>query len=256
MRHKRIKRIFTRIIKGKQLVGFEVESHPKIIYLTGSNIKQNTKLEINEIEMLTGSYIRPDYYKKGEIMFNGNICEKDNAIIRDFWITLNISDLKEFRKSNEHKLLNFKEIKKIFTFSRNGKIGCGIKTTDDEVVFLPKKRLEALTNLEASEFHILESSYINPLFYKDGETMVFGQKCYGNNTVIKALNLRFSGNINQMHQNFEANEPNYYYSDNNTSNFYDFDEFSGPNDGYGGRLDDDFINDVLDGNPDAYWNID
>lgn len=36
----------------------------------------------------------------------------------------------------------------------------------------------------------------------------------------------------------------------------DFDEYGGPSDGYGGRLDDDFINDALDGNPDAYWNID
>lgn len=37
---------------------------------------------------------------------------------------------------------------------------------------------------------------------------------------------------------------------------YEYEEYGGPSDGYGGRLDDDFINDVLDGDPDAYWNID
>lgn len=35
-----------------------------------------------------------------------------------------------------------------------------------------------------------------------------------------------------------------------------YSQYGGPLDGYGGSLDDDFINDVLDGKPDAYWNID
>ncbi|MFD2718068.1 hypothetical protein ACFST9_05040 [Hymenobacter monticola] len=42
-----------------------------------------------------------------------------------------------------------------------------------------------------------------------------------------------------------------------------WDEFDGPvegstrySDGYGGYLDDDYINDVLDGDADAYWNLD
>lgn len=40
------------------------------------------------------------------------------------------------------------------------------------------------------------------------------------------------------------------------SEYTGFEEYGGPSDGYGGRLDDDYIDDVLDGHPDAYWNID
>lgn len=35
-----------------------------------------------------------------------------------------------------------------------------------------------------------------------------------------------------------------------------YSEYGGPSDGYGGYLDDDFINDVLDGDPSAIWNLD
>jgi hypothetical protein len=64
--NKKITRVFARIIKGKQLVGFEIENQKYTIFLSGSNVKQNTHLEINEIEMLEGSLIRPDFYAKGE----------------------------------------------------------------------------------------------------------------------------------------------------------------------------------------------
>ena len=62
--NKKISRIFTRIIKGKQLVGFEIENQKYTIFLSGSNVKQNTHLEINEIEMLEGSLIRPVFMPK------------------------------------------------------------------------------------------------------------------------------------------------------------------------------------------------
>ena len=255
--NKKISRVFARIIKGKQLVGFEIENQKYTIFLSGSNVKQNTHLEINEIEMLEGSLIRPDFYAKGEKMINGKICKKSNFLIRDFWITLVPNNLEYFREINEHKKLDFKIIKQIFTFSRNGKINCGVKTLDEEVVFVTKKRLEGLTDLNESEFHILEDSYINPLFYKKGEIMAGGKKCYSDNSITKELNLRFSGNVMQMHQNFEENEPNFYYSNsNNSKNSSSYDEYGGPDDGYGGHIDDDFINDVLGGHPDAFWNID
>ncbi|MBL85962.1 MAG: hypothetical protein CMO82_04805 [Winogradskyella sp.] len=258
MRHKKIKRVFARIKKGRQLVGIEVENHNYTIFLSGSNVKQNTGLNINEIEMLEGSLIRPDFYKKGEKMFNEKICEKDNLLIRDFWITLVPNNIEKFKAINQTKKIDFKQIKQVFTFTRNGRVNCGIKTLDDEVVFVTKKRLEGLTSLDESEFHILENSYINPIYYKNGEIMAGGKKCYSDNSIIKELNLRFSGNVEQMHQNFEENEPNFYYSHSNNSNYSSnsYAEYGGPSDGYGGHIDDDFINDVLGGHPDAYWNID
>lgn len=52
---------------------------------------------------------------------------------------------------------------------------------------------------------------------------------------------------------------NYYNDFNNNDWDYDtdsdYDEYGGPSDGYGGRLDDDFINDALGGQADAIWNI-
>ena len=255
MEHKKITEVFVRIVKGRQIVGFKVENHKYTIFLTGSNIKQNTNLNINEVDMLVGSLIRTDFYKKGEKMFSGKICDKDNLLIRDFWITLVPDNLNKFRKLNRHKKLNFKKISQIFTFSRNGRINCGIKTLDEEVTFVTKRRLERLTNLDETEFHILENSYINPVYYKSGEIMANGEKCYSNNKLIKELNLRFSGNVEQMHQNFEENKPKSYHSKSNHSND-SYDKYGGPSDGYGGNIDDDFINDVLGGHPDAYWNID
>lgn len=35
-----------------------------------------------------------------------------------------------------------------------------------------------------------------------------------------------------------------------------YNKYGNPSDGYGDSLDDDFIDDALDGEPDAYWNID
>lgn len=258
MGHKKITKVFARIVKGRQLVGFEVENHKFTIFLSGSNVKQNTGLDINEVEMLEGSLIKPDFYKIGEKMFNGKVCEKDNALIRDFWITLVPNNINEFKNVAEHKKLGFKKISQVFTFSRNGMVTCGIKTLDDKVVFVTKRRLEGLTNLDETEFHILENSFINPVFYKNGEIMAGGKKCYADNSIIKELNLRFSGNVVQMHQNFEENEPNFYYSSSDNTNYStsSYDEYGGPRDGSGGYLDDDFINDALGGEPEAYWNID
>ncbi|AWH74383.1 hypothetical protein DCS32_09495 [Dokdonia sp. Dokd-P16] len=253
---KKIKRVFARIINGKQLIGFEIANQSRVVFLTGSNVKQNTNLEVYEVEMLTDSFIKPIYYKQNETMFNGKVCTKDDIIIKDFWITMVPDNYEEFKEENSHKLMPFRKIKQIFTFTRNGKVNCGIKNINDDVVFVTEKRLSALTNLDSSEFHILEGSFINPSFYEDGEIMANGSKCYGTNKIVKELNLRFLGNINQMHENFENSEPKYYISNANHSYDSSYEIYGGPGDGYGGHLDDDFINDVLGGHPDAYWNID
>lgn len=77
-RHKKIIKIFPRIKYGRQLVGFELESYPYIIYLTAKQIKANTKLEINEIDLLIGSTIRPEFYQIGEQRLNGKITSEEN----------------------------------------------------------------------------------------------------------------------------------------------------------------------------------
>ena len=257
-RHKKIINVFSRIKKGRQLVGFEVENYPYLIYLTAKQIKDNTQLEINEIDMLIGSTIRPEFYQRGEKRFDGEITNEENKFIKDFWITLNALTIEEFKLKNRHNYINLEVIEKVFTFNRNSVQNVGIKTKQENTYFVTSKRLSALTNLEPSEFHILESSFVNPEFYINGEIMAGGNVCYGDNKIIKALNLRFMGNFEEMHEHFENYGHKYYSSRKSLSrnSHYSYDEYNGPSDGYGGYLDDDFTNDVLDGHPDAYWNID
>ena len=47
-------------------MGFKVEGITKFLYLSPANVKQNTGAELNEVEILIGSAIRPKFYKKGE----------------------------------------------------------------------------------------------------------------------------------------------------------------------------------------------
>lgn len=248
-RHKIITEVFTRIKKGRQIVGFRVENFPYVIYLTAKQVKQNTNLEIDEVEMLVGSGIRAVFYKKGEELFDGSICYCDNILIKEFWITI-VQDIDEFKALNNFKLVDLEIIINVFTFKRINVESVGIKTSNGNVYFVTVKRLSALTKLEASEFHILEKSFVKPEFYHNGEKMANGEICYGENKIIKALNLRLRGNVEEMHEYFE-NGSNYFYSMQPSYEYY-----GGPSDGYGGSLDDDFINDVLDGDPEAYWNID
>ena len=67
MRHKTIKRVFGRIRKKRQLIGLEVDGFEKIIYLVYPQIRDVLKIDSSQLEALTGSTIRPVFFKKGEI---------------------------------------------------------------------------------------------------------------------------------------------------------------------------------------------
>ena len=60
-----------------------------------------------------------------------------------------------------------------------------------------------------------------------------------------------------LHNNFlskkATNTFTEYGHDNTTDNYSNY---GGPSDGYGGRLDDEYIDDAFGGEADAYWNID
>ena len=86
MRHRIIKDVFTIIFQGRQRIGFETEGLNEVIYLSYGNVKQCTGIKINEVEILIGSKIRPEFYQVGEKMLNGKICDNQQTIIKDFWI--------------------------------------------------------------------------------------------------------------------------------------------------------------------------
>ena len=253
IRHKKIINISTFFHKGKQRVEIEIKNNKASIYLTPSNIKQNTNVEVNELEILIGSKIRPTYFKIGEKMLNGEKCTIENLIIKDFWITPSTS-IEEMRKLNESKILPLKRIQKVFQFTRNNKNSVGFDIGEEKAIFLSSNRLEGLTQLDPSEFHILQNSYVAPVYFQKGEVLFNGEKAYKSNVLLKKLNLRYSGTVEEMHSNIVEDNSNFYYSENDNSKSYD--QYGGPSDGYGDYLDDDFINDALGGEPSAYWNID
>ncbi|HRN40723.1 MAG TPA: hypothetical protein PK649_01465 [Vicingus sp.] len=208
MRHRLIKDVSTIIYKGRQRVRFEVEGLERCIYLSSGNVKQSTGVKIDEVEILIGSKLRPKFYQVGEEMYNGKICENESIIIKNFWIECSDS-IEEMKIKNSDKLKQFHEINKVFQFYKNEKYVVGFKTIDEKTTFINSDRLHKLTLLDPSEYHILEGSYINPEYYQDGEIMHGGTKCYKSGIILKALNLRFYGKTEEMHERFEKSEPLY-----------------------------------------------
>lgn len=241
MRHKPIQNIRTRIHKNKLLVIIEFKNK-EFVFLRPENIRQNTTIEVNELELLIDSTLRIDFYKKGDKMFNDKICSKDDILVKEYFFEL-AEPIEKLRESKKENLLAFKKIKEIFYFQKYGRENVGIKTEDDNVTFLSLKRFEIQSKLEKSEQHILIGSYIFPEYYKIGETLPNGKEVTANNKLLKWINLRYSERIDKMHQNFEENIA-----------YYDGEDDYNPYDDYG--TDEDFIRDVLDGDPSNYWNID
>ena len=244
MNSKTIIDIFTLIYKGNQRVGIKVEGMEKYIYLTASNIKHNTNIEITEVEILIGSKIKPEFYKKGEIMFNGQIFKGDYPIVKDFWIECS-DTIERMKENNASKLKPFRKINKAFSYNKYGKDTICFKTENNEAIFIFADRVTKLASLDLSEIHILEGSYISPEYFREGENIYEGMNrepeyCRKSNVLLKNLNLRLSGSVEEMHENFEDSEPQYTTSRQKQD--YDWSDIAGTYD-----------SEVMTA---AYWNID
>lgn len=219
MRHKKILEVFTIIYKGRQRVGFKVEGMDKYIFLGPANVKQCTNVKLTEVEILIGSTLRPELYKEGEEMVNGQICKGDYPVIKNFWIECSDS-IENMRKRNADKLKVFKEIQKVFAFNRNDKDIIGFDVGEEKAVFVPANRVTNLTKLDLSEIHILEGSFIAPEYYNEGENIYEGINhepvlCRKSGVIVKDLNLRLFGKVEEMHERYENSEPSY------STGFYD-----------------------------------
>ena len=78
MCYKKILNVFTIIWKGNQKVGFKVENLEKNLFLNPSYVSRNTGVQINELEALIGSNIKPIFYKVGETMESGKSISRGN----------------------------------------------------------------------------------------------------------------------------------------------------------------------------------
>ena len=254
MRHKKILEVFTFIKKGRQKVGFKVEGMEKYLILRPSNVRQCTGIDLTEVEILIGSTIRPELYKEGEEMINGQIWNGDYPIIKNFWIECSDS-IENMRKNHADKLKDFKEIKKVFSFNRNHEDLIGFDIGEEKAVFVRANRLINLTKIDLSEIHILEGSLIAPEYYKEGENLYDGRDhepelCRKSGVILKNLNLRLFGNVEEMHERHENSEPS--YSTDHYSSYVDYDS------GYDSSnwLADAAGSDDPEVMSVAYWNMD
>lgn len=247
MRHKLIRNIKTRIRKKRQLVIVEFDNN-EFVFLSANNIKQNTNLEFNEIELLIGSTLKIDFYIKGEKMFNDKICEKDNVLVKEYFFELQ-KPVDRLRIENKNQLLPYKKIKKIFYFNKFNRENAGIETEDGKVIFLTLKRLEIQSRLDKSEQHILIGSFIMPEYHKKGEKFSNGS-IVQNDNVLKWINLRYSDNIEGMHESFENNVgyydgEDYYEGSDDSPGAYGYSSW--------GEMT---LYEAFEGDASNYWNID
>lgn len=258
MAHLKIKNVFTCIRNGIQWVGFHIGDNEKCVFLSPAQVRQCTNVNIDEVEILIGSTLSPEFYKAGETMFNGKVCETPETQIKDFWIEPS-GTIEEMRELNSDKIKPYKKIKKVFQFHRNGKDIVGFDVNEEKAIFINANSLAGFTKLDPSEFHILVGSYVIPVYYQKGENIYEGmdrppEPCRKSNMILKYLDLRMYGNAEQMHEDFEANAPNYYTADqDNYENF----GYQRSYEKYGGShgYDDMTIDVAFEGDPANIWNV-
>lgn len=247
MRHKLISNIKTRLRKKRQLVIIEFDNN-EFIFLSPNNVKSNTSLEVNELELLIGSTLRIDFYKKGENMFNGKICQNDNILVKEYFFELS-KPVEQLRAENSHQLLPYKKITKIFYFHKFNRDNVGVQLEDKSAIFLSEKRFERQSNISKNEQHILIGSYLMPEYYQKGDKFSDGSFVQNEN-VLKWINIRYSDNVEGMHEQFENNVV-----------FYDGDEYHDNSDNGAGQYgysswDDMILSEAFEGDSSNYWNVD
>ena len=95
-----------------------------------------------------------------------------------------------------------------------------------------------IVKIEPSDFgDILPEGYYIPEYILKSPNIGIEQAVLGS----KRRNHRYRSRTSSSEDDYESDA---------------FARYGGPPDGYGGRVDDDFIDDVLGGSPDAYWNLD
>jgi hypothetical protein len=229
MEYKQIRRIKT-IIKNKRQLAVLGFDNGEFVFLIPTSVVQKTGLEIFEFELLIGSSIKIDFYKKGEMMFKG-ICQKDDLFVKMSSFKLQ-KPVEQLRVENRDNLLPFKRITGLFYYHKFNRDNVGIKTDDGNVTLISLKRFEIQSNLERDEQYLLEGSYMCPEYYKIGDILSNGSVA-NTDKVLKWLNIRYSS------------KDDYFESEDIGSRRYGYDSWN-----------DLTLAALYDGNAESYWNID
>ncbi len=186
MRSILIKNVKPVILNQEQWVIIELYQHPDVL-LSATHVFQQTTLCIQEVELLIGSKLNED---------TGLFKLQFQFPTFDLQFPVN-----ELRIKNAHLLLPYEMITGIFSTSKFKKERVGIKTEQSKVIYLPPWLLETECGLQQKLQRILLLSFVLPEYYKKGETFQNGSIVQYDN-VLKALNLRYSGTITEMQENY------------------------------------------------------
>jgi hypothetical protein len=220
-----------------------------------------------ELELLLDSFLEPIYFQKGETLRNGRTANSSNYHIKWWTLVLNGTQ-KEIRERNGHLYPFYKTLFDTYIFKRKDRDVVRIRSTMDEVYFVDLKELETITGLKPDEFNLLTGAFMYPIYYKAGEVSEkTGWIIYEDNKIVKDLNLRVVNTIDYHFKLFGNQKLTKKPSSNKGfDNYYESydngDDYSGMHkksyekyNGYNG-WDDDTIDDVFNGDPEATWNVD
>lgn len=210
-------------------------------------VHRNTGIAPNDLEVLIGS----------QVVVN---TQSDDFEIKEYKLT--VSSLMDF--VNNHRSI-MKQINKVSLVERNGSNRV-ILHTQERNFDIALSSFIIQTCVPREDVGALVGSFINPQFFNIGEK-IGDYVCQKENSIIKELNLRYSvGFLDVVDKIREERKDNQAISGQveigelddyeSHTNFANFDKYNGPSDGYGGSLSDEFIDDALGGDPEAYWNID
>ena len=90
MIHKEILNIKSKFYKKAQffILGFENNEYASLPF---QEISKNTNLKIQEVELLIGSKLNINFYNVGDLMSDGNICNENNLLVKEYTIILSKS---------------------------------------------------------------------------------------------------------------------------------------------------------------------
>ena len=104
-----IKEVSTFIHKGNQGVRIKVEGCDSTIFLPLKKVRDEFGIDISEVEILLGSTLIPEFFRAGEALYNGKICDTDNLILKNAKF-IPIGSIEEMREKNSDKIIPFKKI--------------------------------------------------------------------------------------------------------------------------------------------------
>lgn len=262
MKHTIIK-IETYIQDKTQGVIFYLKDYDDIVAVNYASILKLWNIPVTEIELLIDSFLEPVYAKVDNSLSKAETEKNIDTKIIAWRLKLN-GTLEEISERNKNLLLNFQILYDTYVFERKNKNVVRLRFTNENICFYYLDDLKKISGLKQEEFYKLRGAFLSPVFFKAGECSDYTgrfSEIKENNKIVKNLNLRFNQSIEnnyeingiQQLKNSKKSQDNY----NDNARFKrSYDQYGGPSDGYGGHIDDDFINDALGGEPDAIWNLD